>query len=102
MSAVESVAMGTTSLTTEELVKRSLELRRELMDEGARVDATGGDTGEGMHRAHEAELNLISIPKRYGGLSNGTGNFAAEALMEIGTNLSPSDGSFGQNWVVQQ
>ena len=97
-----SLAEVRETLTVADLVERSRALRKELVGAGARVDALGGDTGEGMQACFEADLNLISVPTRYGGLSDGEVNFATEALIEICTNLSASDSSLGQNWAVSQ
>ena len=72
------------------------------MQEGARVDAEGGDTTLGMRRSVEEQLTLISIPKQYGGLSDGSIISDAEALFEIQTNLSACDSSLGQNFGTNQ
>ena len=85
-----------------DLVERSRQLRRELMQEGCRVDAEAADTTEGMRRCFEEGLHLISIPTAYGGLSDGSVTFQAGALIEIQTNLSAADGSLGQNWGTSQ
>lgn len=85
-----------------DLLDRSVELRRDLMAAGARVDALGSDTSEGMTRCFEAGLNAISVPRQYGGISDGSVAFAAEATIEICTNLCASDGALGQNWGVSQ
>lgn len=97
-----SVAETIEPLNVDELVLRSVALRSELMAAGARVDALGGDTTEGMQRAFQEDLHLISIPASYGGLSDGSVAFAADALIEICTNLCASDGALGQNWGVSQ
>jgi hypothetical protein len=53
-----------------------------------------------MRRAFEEQLNLISVPERFGGLSDASQLFATDALVEIHTNLAAADDSLGQNWSV--
>lgn len=86
----------------DDLVKRSLDLRVELVDAGIRVDAGGLDTVEGLQRCFDEGLHKLSLPVDYGGLSDGTPNFAAEAYLEIATNLAASDGSLAQNYLTTQ
>ena len=89
-------------LTVEELVARSVRLRKELVPAGVEVDATNSDTVHGMQRCHEESLSLLSLPKKYGGLSTGDTVFATEAAMEIATNLGASDSALTQNWGTNQ
>lgn len=94
--------MQGSDLTVEELVARSRKLREELVPAGAEVDATNSDTVIGMRRCYEESLSLLSLPKKYGGLSDGDAMFATEAMMEIATNLGASDSGLCQNWGTNQ
>ena len=91
-----------TSLTVDDLVARSRKLRFELKAAGKKVDAENIDTSEGIARCNEERLNALSIPVAYGGLSDGSPVFSAEAWLEIVTNLSASDGSLGQTYLASQ
>jgi alkylation response protein AidB-like acyl-CoA dehydrogenase len=87
---------------TQDLIKRSLEVRKAMYNYAVEVDAKGDDPTENFRLIFEAGLNRISLPVEYGGLSTGELTSNVSALLEIQTNISAGDGSTGQNWGTSQ
>jgi alkylation response protein AidB-like acyl-CoA dehydrogenase len=85
----------------QELVQRSLELRKELAKTSAEVDARGEDPGDNLRQIAEAGIYRISVPQEYGGLSTGALPFGFGALTEILTNVAAGEGSTGMIFTVQ-
>ncbi|MBO0791481.1 MAG: hypothetical protein J2P36_11100 [Ktedonobacteraceae bacterium] len=83
------------------LVLRSAELRQEFARTAAEVDARGVDPADNLRRLWETGLNGISVPRAYGGLSDGTMGFGFEALTETVINVSAGEGSTGQIYFTQ-
>jgi alkylation response protein AidB-like acyl-CoA dehydrogenase len=54
-----------------------------------------------MEIAWQADIHRLSLPVAYGGLSNGSPNFALEALMECLINICAGESSVGQMIVTQ-
>jgi alkylation response protein AidB-like acyl-CoA dehydrogenase len=83
-----------------DIVRRSEQARAALAEIAPTLD-TMEDPKTGMQIAWQADIHRLSLPVEYGGLSNGSPNFALEALMECLINICAGESSVGQMIVTQ-
>ena len=83
-----------------DIVRRSEKARAALAEIAPTLD-TSEDPKTGMEIAWQANIHRLSLPVEYGGLSNGSPNFALEALMECLINICAGESSVGQMIVTQ-
>jgi alkylation response protein AidB-like acyl-CoA dehydrogenase len=83
-----------------DIVRRSEKARIALAEIAPTLD-TSEDPKTGMQIAWQADIHRLSLPVEYGGLSNGSPNFALEALMECLINICAGESSVGQMIVTQ-
>ena len=83
-----------------DIVRRSEKARVALAVIAPTLD-TSKDPKAGMQIAWQADIHRLSLPVEYGGLSNGSPNFALEALMECLINICAGESSVGQMIVTQ-
>jgi alkylation response protein AidB-like acyl-CoA dehydrogenase len=83
-----------------DIVRRSEKARAAIAEIAPTLDISE-DPKTGMQLAWQGDIHRLSIPVEYGGLSNGSPNFALEALMECLINVCAGDSSVGQMIVTQ-
>lgn len=83
-----------------DIVRRSEKARAALAKVAPTLD-TSEDPKAGMQIAWQADIHRLGIPVEYGGLSNGSPNFALEALMECLINICAGESSVGQMILTQ-
>lgn len=83
-----------------DVIQRSEQARVALAQIAPMLDISQ-DPKTGMQIAWQAEIHRLSLPVAYGGLSNGSPNFALEALMECLINICAGESSVGQMLLTQ-
>ena len=83
-----------------DIVRRSEKARAALAEIAPTLD-TSEDPKAGIQIAWQADIHRLSLPVEYGGLSNGSPNFALEALMECLINICAGESSVGQMILTQ-
>ncbi len=84
-----------------QLARAAKALREELPASAAVADAENSDTAFGMRRVWEEGLFTFNLPRRFGGVSDGTPTRYTEAFFEILLDVVTGDSSVGMNLVVQ-
>jgi alkylation response protein AidB-like acyl-CoA dehydrogenase len=76
-------------------------LRVELPDSAATVDAENTDTEFAMRRIWEEGIFAFHLPRRFGGISDGSPTGHTEEFFSILLDVMTGDSSAGMNYVVQ-
>ncbi len=98
--ALGVVDEANTTAEVDEIIRRSEHARVEITKIAPEIDRTA-KAQAGMDLAWEAGIHRLSLPMKYGGLSNGSPMFQFEAAAKAALNITAGDGTCGQMIVTQ-